>query len=91
MLTVKNLSKSYRRKKVLHGVNLQLDSSVYGLLGSNGAGKTTLIRCMVGLFEPQQGEVLYNDEPIHKSKCFHQDLGYLPQSFGCWRSLHYTK
>mgnify|MGYP000849558888 CR=1 FL=1 len=87
MITIKNLSKSFRRKEVLHSVNLQLDNKVYGLLGANGAGKTTLIRCIAGLYEPQQGEILYHDEPIHKSKSFHRDLGYLPQSFGMFPEL----
>lgn len=87
MIVVKNLSKSFRRKEVLHSVNLRLDTKVYGLLGANGAGKTTLIRCMAGLYEPQQGEIQYNNEPIHKSKSFHQDLGYLPQAFGMFQEL----
>lgn len=87
MLEVKNLSKTFRRNKVLHSVNLRLDTKVYGLLGANGAGKTTLIRCMTGLYEPQQGEILYKNEPIHKSKSFHQDLGYLPQAFGMFQEL----
>ncbi len=87
MIAVKNLSKRFKRKEVLYSVNLQLDTRVYGLLGANGAGKTTLIRCMAGLYEPRQGEVLYHNEPIHKSKSFHQDLGYLPQAFGMFQEL----
>lgn len=87
MLTLKNLSKRFKRKEVLHSINLRLDTKVYGLLGPNGAGKTTLMRCMAGLYEPQQGEILYNDEPLHKSKIFRQDLGYLPQAFGMFQEL----
>lgn len=87
MIKVHNLSKSFQRKQVLHSINLELDSGVYGMLGANGAGKTTLLRCMAGLFDPQQGEVLYNDEPIYKSKSFHNDLGYLPQAFGMFQEL----
>jgi ABC-2 type transport system ATP-binding protein len=87
MIEVKNVSKSFRRKEVLHSVNLRLDTKVYGVLGANGAGKTTLIRCIAGLYEPQQGEILYNNEPIHKSQSFHHDLGYLPQAFGMFQEL----
>ncbi|MHB1418013.1 MAG: ATP-binding cassette domain-containing protein [Bacillota bacterium] len=87
MITIKNLSKSFKRKEVLHSLNLCLDSKVYGLLGANGAGKTTLIRCMAGLYAPQHGEILYNNEPIHKSKSFKHDLGYLPQAFGMFQEL----
>ncbi|CFY10843.1 ABC transporter-like [Syntrophomonas zehnderi OL-4] len=87
MLTVKNLSKSYGRKKVLHSIDLEFDNHVYGLLGANGAGKTTLIRCMTGLYEPQQGEILYHSQPIKKSPAFLHDLGYLPQAFGMFQEL----
>ena len=87
MLEVKKLRKSFGRKEVLHDINLQLEARVYGLLGANGAGKTTLIRCMTGLYEPQEGEILYDHEPIHKSKSFRQDLGYLPQAFGMFQEL----
>lgn len=87
MLTVKNLSKSYGRKRVLHSIDLEFDNQVYGLLGANGAGKTTLIRCMAGLYEPQQGQILYHDQPIQKSPVFFHDLGYLPQAFGMFQEL----
>jgi len=87
MIAVKNLSKSFKKKAALNSVNLQLDAKVYGLLGANGAGKTTLIRCIAGLYASPQGEILYRNEPIHKSKSFHQDLGYLPQAFGMFQEL----
>ena len=87
MIVINNLSKRFRKKEVLHSINLQLENRVYGLLGANGAGKTTLIRCLAGLYEPQHGEMLYNNEPIHKSKSFRQDLGYLPQAFGMFQEL----
>ena len=87
MLTVNNLSKSYGRKKVLHSIDLEFDKQVYGLLGANGAGKTTLIRCMAGLYEPQQGQILYHNQPIQKSAPFLHDLGYLPQAFGMFQEL----
>lgn len=87
MIEVNNLSKSFRGKEVLHSVSLRLDTKVYGLLGANGAGKTTLIRCMVGLYEPQQGEILYRQEPLFKSRSFPQAMGYLPQTFGMFQEL----
>ena len=87
MISVRDLSKRFGRKEVLHSVNLHLEARVYGLLGANGAGKTTLIRCMAGLYEPQGGEVSYRDQPISKSKEFQGDLGYLPQAFGMFQEL----
>jgi ABC-2 type transport system ATP-binding protein len=87
MMELVNLSKSFGKKKVLHSVNLRLDAKVHGLLGANGAGKTTLLRCMTGLFEPSQGNILFNHEQLHKSKSFRNSLGYLPQTFGMFREL----
>lgn len=50
MLTVKDLHKSYGRKKVLNNIQLSLEEGrVYGIVGENGAGKTTLFRCIAGL------------------------------------------
>ncbi|WP_234972625.1 ATP-binding cassette domain-containing protein [Flavobacterium terrae] len=50
MITIENLSKSYGTKKVLDGINLNLEKGkVYGIVGENGAGKTTLFKCIAGL------------------------------------------
>lgn len=87
MIVVQDLSKRFGKRQVLHSINLRLDAGIYGLLGPNGAGKTTLLRCMVGLFEPEHGRVLYHGEPIDRSRTFHQEVGYLPQAFGMFREL----
>lgn len=58
ILEVRNLHKSYNKKKVLDGLDFSLNSGeIMGLLGNNGAGKTTSIRLMLGLEKPCQGEV----------------------------------
>ena len=64
MLTLKNLSKRFKSKEVLHSINLRLDTKVYGLLGANGAGKTTLMRCMAGLYDPHKGRLLQDEQYI---------------------------
>ncbi len=49
MIRIENLSKSFRRNKVLHELNLEVGGSDrVALVGSNGAGKTTLMRCLLG-------------------------------------------
>lgn len=77
MFEITGLYKSFRKKDVLNGVNLQFDNGVYGLLGPNGAGKTTLIRCITGLYEYSKGSVTVDRNSI----------GYLPQSFGTYNEL----
>lgn len=56
MITVENLSFTYRKSKraVLHDFSLSFESGrVYGLLGKNGAGKSTLLYLMSGLLTPK--------------------------------------
>lgn len=63
MLTIKDLTFSYRRKStpVLDDFSLKIESGgVYGLLGRNGAGKSTLLYLIAGLLTPKRGKVLFN-------------------------------
>lgn len=75
-LELKNICKSYAKKRVLENVSVELSVGVYGLLGPNGAGKSTLIGAITGLVSPDNGEVIYTDEDGAK---LHQKLGFLPQ------------
>jgi ABC-2 type transport system ATP-binding protein len=57
MKSIRNLSKSYGNKSVLHNINLEFEpGKVYGIVGENGAGKTTLFRCIAGM-ESYNGEI----------------------------------
>ncbi len=50
MISIKNLSKNYNKKRVLNSINLDFEKGkAYGIVGENGAGKTTLFRCISGL------------------------------------------
>ncbi len=58
IITIKNLSKSYKNLKALDSLNLEIvKGSVTAFLGPNGAGKTTLIRILTTLLNPDSGEV----------------------------------
>lgn len=58
ILETKNLTKSYRGKKVVDDLSICVNQGdVYGFLGPNGAGKTTTIRMILGLIKPNQGDV----------------------------------
>ncbi|MBD5543440.1 MAG: ATP-binding cassette domain-containing protein [Lachnospiraceae bacterium] len=78
---LENVCKSFKKKEILHHITLKLDKGIYGLLGPNGAGKTTLMRCLVGLYEADSGEICM-DEELKK-----RGIGYLPQSFGLHGNL----
>lgn len=56
VLTVKNLSKTYRHSKALNNFSMHIPKgAIYGFVGENGAGKTTLIRIVCGLQSPSAG------------------------------------
>jgi phospholipid/cholesterol/gamma-HCH transport system ATP-binding protein len=58
VVSIKGLSKTFREKKILQGIDLELHKAEnVVVLGKSGSGKSTLIKCMVGLTEPDQGEI----------------------------------
>lgn len=87
MIEIKNLNKSFKKKKVLHNINLKIDNGIYGLLGANGAGKTTLLRCMTLLYREGYKSLYFNDALASKNKKFLNKIGYLPQQFGLFNEL----
>ena len=81
-LTIKNISKSYKKGTLaLDDLSLTIPSGVYGLIGRNGAGKTTLLRILASVLTPTSGEILLDGEPIMKNLgAYRKMLGYLPQN-----------
>lgn len=78
-IVIKHLEKSFNNKKVLKGIDIEIQhGEIFGILGPNGAGKTTLIKCIVGLLNPDSGEVLINGEPPHSLK-IKKIMGYVPE------------
>ena len=85
MITVENLSFTYRKSKraVLHDFSLSLEKGrVYGLLGKNGAGKSTLLYLMSGLLTPKSGKVVYHDVDVRRRLPITlQDMFLVPEEF----------
>jgi len=90
-LYVKNLVKKYKRKKIISGINLQLNKGeVVALLGPNGAGKTTTFYAIAGLVVPEEGTVLLNGNDITYLPMYRRaklGMGYLPQEASIFRGL----
>ena len=64
-LSTRNLIKSFKGRKVVDGVAMEVrPGEVVGLLGPNGAGKTTIFYMVVGLIGPESGEVFLGEEDI---------------------------
>lgn len=91
MLKAINLHKSYRKKAVVRGVNIEVEpGQVVGLLGPNGAGKTTCFYMIVGLIPTDKGSITVDDVNItHKPVNVRSSLGvgYLPQEASVFRKL----
>jgi len=85
MITVENLSFTYRKSKraVLHDFSLSFESGrVYGLLGKNGAGKSTLLYLMSGLLTPKNGKVVFHDTDVRRRlPVTLQDMFLVPEEF----------
>ena len=90
-LKIRNLVKSYRSRKVVNKVTLEIkQGEIIGLLGPNGAGKTTTFYMVVGLTRPDDGQVFLNDAditnfPMHQRA--KKGLSYLPQEPSVFRKL----
>jgi lipopolysaccharide export system ATP-binding protein len=86
-----DLSKSYRGRKVVDDVELEIgQGEVVGLLGPNGAGKTTTFYILVGLARPDSGRVLLNDDEITDLPMYlraRSGISYLPQEPSVFRQL----
>lgn len=67
MIEVKELYKSFNGNEVLKGIDITMHAGKCNLIiGKSGAGKTVLIKCMVGLFEPTKGKILYDERDFVK-------------------------
>jgi len=90
-LEAKKLEKSYRGRKIVRGISLQVNyGEVVGLLGPNGAGKTTTFYMVVGLVRPDQGRVLLDGRDITSMPMYQRarnGIGYLPQEPSVFRKL----
>lgn len=90
-LSVRDLVKVYRGRKVVDRVGLSVESGqVIGLLGPNGAGKTTTFYMTVGMVRPDGGKVFLDDlditqYPMHLRA--RKGVGYLPQEASIFRKL----
>jgi lipopolysaccharide export system ATP-binding protein len=90
-LWTKALLKNYGNRRVVCGVDISITSgSVVGLLGPNGAGKTTTFYMVVGLAQPDGGQVFLGDKEITALPMYLRSrlgISYLPQEASVFRKL----
>jgi lipopolysaccharide export system ATP-binding protein len=90
-LETREISKSYRGRKVVDDVTVSVDQGeVVGLLGANGAGKTTSFYMIVGLISPDSGSILVDSvdiTPLPMYQRARRGISYLPQEASVFRKL----
>jgi lipopolysaccharide export system ATP-binding protein len=95
LLQVRGLVKWYGRRKVVDGVNFEVEAGeIVGLLGPNGAGKTTSFRMTTGQITPQGGQVLFNGQDVTLLPMYRRarlGMGYLSQETSVFRKLSVEK
>lgn len=83
--------KQYGKRQVVKGVSLEVNQGeIIGLLGPNGAGKTTTFYTIVGLVQPNGGNVFIDNTNITKLPMYKRarlGIGYLPQEASVFRKL----
>ncbi len=91
ILRAENIVKSYKGRKVVKGISLEVrQGEIVGLLGPNGAGKTTSFYMIVGLIKPNEGNIFLEDQeittfPMYKRAQY--GIGYLAQEASVFRKL----
>jgi lipopolysaccharide export system ATP-binding protein len=91
ILKTQELVKSYKKKKVVDRVSLEVKTGeIVGLLGPNGAGKTTTFYMITGLIKNDEGRIFLNDQDITHKPMYQRarlGIGYLPQETSVFRGL----
>ncbi len=90
-LRAENLMKSYKGRKVVKGISLEVNQGeIVGLLGPNGAGKTTSFYMIVGFVKPNGGNIYLDDTNITNYAMYKRaqnGIGYLAQEASVFRKL----
>lgn len=85
-LEVKGLGKRFKQETIVDNLSFQVKKGeIMAILGPNGAGKSTTIRSILGIFYPDEGEVLYQGKRVQKVPP--ERIGYLPEERGLYKNM----
>jgi phospholipid/cholesterol/gamma-HCH transport system ATP-binding protein len=93
MIEVQNLYKSFGERVILEDISAVMESGKCNLIiGTSGSGKTVLTKCMVGLFTPEKGKILFNGKNMlemetDERKLLRQQIGMLFQGTALFDSM----
>jgi lipopolysaccharide export system ATP-binding protein len=91
LLEAKGLVKTYHQRRVVDRVDLVVKrGEIVGLLGPNGAGKTTTFYMIVGIIQPEEGQIIFDNHDITRLSIHRRSnfgIGYLSQESSVFRRL----
>ena len=93
MIEVKNIKKSFGDKTILQDISVVMETGKCNLIiGSSGSGKTVLLKCIVGLFIPDSGEINFDGQimkqlSVNEKKALRQQIGMLFQGSALFDSM----
>ncbi|MBC9797390.1 ABC transporter ATP-binding protein, partial [Sinomicrobium weinanense] len=93
MIFVENLHKSFDGSPVLNGISTSFEKGKTNLIiGQSGSGKTVFLKCLLGLFTPDEGNIIYNGEAYAemddvKKRDLRQDMGMVFQGSALFDSM----
>ena len=80
IIGIKGLKKSFGRLNVLKGINFSFEEGgVVSIMGPNASGKTTLIKSVLGMVIPDEGTILFKNNPVTGTFNYKRHIGYMPQ------------
>ena len=87
MIKLKNVTKSFKDKKALDNLSLNVNSGeIYGLLGANGAGKSTALNLLLGFLDSDSGSIEISNS--NDKKLVSRDMiGYIPENVNLYLYL----
>ncbi len=87
ILSIKDLSFSYRRKNFIENMTLDLEEGINVLIGHNGSGKTTLIKILATIYKVKAGEIFLNDISYKNLDQIKKLIAYVPQKFNSYDNI----
>lgn len=79
MLEMQDVTKTFNGLTALDHLSMSIPKgTVYGLIGPNGAGKSTAIRCLVGIYRPDSGQITLEGQPIYENPPVKARIGTIP-------------
>ena len=79
MISAQNVTMKFDDFTAINNLSCQIPNGcIYGLVGSNGAGKSTFLRLISGVYRPQKGQILIDEETVYENPATKNKLVYVP-------------